>query len=244
MLHDEVAAGLQQPRGGCRGCGRQFDPVRSPAVERHLRIVRGTSGSRGTARRECTAGWTRRRRRFRHARTARAQVVPQQGDAQRSQVPLGPGVRKLAELHRIHAVAEGTSLATAAAMAPEPVPKSTTLAAGRARAWSMRMLGDGFGLRPRHEDARSHLQFEVPKEGAAGNVLQRNTGGAFGHQVLKAVRRAASISASARTRPRVTPSRWAASNSASTRGEGTPASASRAVAAERASARFVPGTAG
>ena len=36
----------------------------------------------------------------------------------------------------------------------------------------MRPLDDGLGLRPRHEDARSHQQFEVPEAGGTDDVLQ------------------------------------------------------------------------
>ena len=76
--------------------------------------------------------------------------------------------------------AAGTSSATALAIAPEPVPRSTTTARPvlvlRSRRRLDRPAGEQLGLGPRHEHPRTDLQVDVAEVGDAGQVLQRLAG--------------------------------------------------------------------
>ena len=117
----------------------------------------------------------------------------------------------------------GTSVATASAIAPDPVHRSTTtgVTAGSRRARRVdRRAGHHLGLGPRHEDPRPDGELEVPEEGPPGDVLQRLAGRTPVDVRRKGPRRAAPATSPDHSARRSTPSAWAASSSASKRGDG------------------------
>ena len=163
------------------------------------------------------------------------------------QVAGRPGVRAPARARRRAPRRAGTSVATASAIAPDPVPRSTTTGRSPGRDQPGRLVDRRPGRRtsvsgPRHEHARADREREAAEPGGAGQVLQRHPARPARPPARRTPTRSASVSGSpaatrASSAPRESPSTWPSSSSASTRGLGTPASASRALASAMAARR-------
>ena len=163
VLDAEPAAGMQQPRGGDQQPADDVEPV-GAAPERQRRVVVGD-----LARQPRAVGHVGRVGdddvdACRRARGSSAGSVMSPGEhLDRACRPPRPGP---AALCRVHSIAPGSrstavtrapgcSCASDSAIAPEPVPRSTTIGRVEAGEPLQRPAGELLGLRARHEDARA-----------------------------------------------------------------------------------------
>jgi hypothetical protein len=122
-------------------------------------------------------------------------------------------------------------LASAKAIVPLPVHRSTHSGAGTPWQGVDGVLDDRLGLRPRHEHARADLERDVAEADAAGEVLQRDAVGPPGDELVVRRRpaRVEVVDHQQVGRP-ASPSTCTASARASCSGCRPPAAARRAVA--------------
>ena len=133
--------------------------------------------------------------------------------------------------------APGCSSAIASAIAPDPVPMSSTVGSARSASSSRQRSTSDLRLGPRDQDARIDPQREPAESPLAEHVRERL---ARSPGARRAPGRGAPSRPAPRRRPctaasRDTPSACASSHSASTRGDGTPARSSSPVASTRRS---------
>ena len=188
VLHDKVATGDQKPGRRSSGRRRKFHAVRSPAVQCLRRIMKGYFGFV----RNRFGGNVRRVgdndvERSAALRQRVPQISPDEFNAKRGKILLRPGVRELAEFDSNNFspwnfVRNGSGNCTGTRPQIDHFRPNFVCADQRLEPVD-HQLNHRFSFRARDKDTRPDGELEVAEMCNAGNVLERNTPGALGHQL-------------------------------------------------------------